>query len=128
SVTDLEQSLVEVEMLLDSHYQQLNSTVTVLLGTKLDIADTAVAAHRLETARAINGVLFDGTSDITITAEANGGTSAACSGNAATATKLETPRNINGVEFDGTANITVADNTKLSLSGGTLTGALTTTN
>ena len=50
---------------------------------------------------------FDGSSNITVTASANGGTSAACSGNAATATKLQTARTINGVSFNGTANITV---------------------
>ena len=47
-------------------------------------------------------------------------------GNASTATQLQTARNINNVAFDGTANITVADSTKLPLTGGTLTGALTT--
>ena len=47
------------------------------------------------------------------------------SGNATTATTLETARTINGVSFDGSANITVADATKLPLTGGTLTGALT---
>lgn len=45
-------------------------------------------------------------------------------GNAATATKLQTARTINGVSFDGSANITIADNTKLPLSGGTITGSL----
>jgi hypothetical protein len=52
-------------------------------------------------------------------------TASACSGNAATATILATARTINGVSFNGSANITVADSTKLPLSGGTLTGALT---
>jgi len=47
----------------------------------------------------------------------------AVSGNAATATKLATPRLINGVAFDGTANIAIADNSKLPLSGGSLTGS-----
>ena len=46
----------------------------------------------------------------------------AVTGNAATATKLATPRLINGVSFDGTANIAIADNSKLPLSGGTLSG------
>jgi hypothetical protein len=46
----------------------------------------------------------------------------AVSGNAATATKLATPRLINGVAFDGTANVAIADNSKLPLSGGYLTG------
>jgi hypothetical protein len=45
-------------------------------------------------------------------------------GNASTATKLVTARTINGVSFDGTANITVTDDTKVSLSGSTLTGHL----
>ena len=45
-------------------------------------------------------------------------------GSANSAVKLQTPRNINGVAFDGTKNITVADNTKLPLTGGTLTGDL----
>jgi len=48
-------------------------------------------------------------------------------GNAATATALQTARNINGVAFNGTADITVADSTKLSLTGGTLTGQLVST-
>ena len=49
-------------------------------------------------------------------------------GNSDTATKLQTPRNINGVAFDGTKDITVADNTKLSLTGGTVTGKITCQN
>lgn len=48
----------------------------------------------------------------------------ALSGNASTATKLQTARTINGVSFDGSANITVADNTKLPLTGGTLTTSI----
>lgn len=46
-------------------------------------------------------------------------------GLADSATKLETPRTINGVSFDGQANISIFDETKLLLSGGTLTGVLT---
>jgi len=51
---------------------------------------------------------------------------AALTGNASTATTLATARTINGVSFNGAANITVADSTKLPLSGGALTGAVTT--
>jgi hypothetical protein len=47
------------------------------------------------------------------------------SGNSTTATRLQTPRTINGEQFDGTGNITIVDNTKLPISGGTLTGLLT---
>ena len=57
----------------------------------------ATTATKLETARTINGVAFDGTKDITINNVAN----------ATTATKLETARTINGVAFDGTKNITI---------------------
>lgn len=42
--------------------------------------------------------------------------------NVASASKLETPRKINGKLFDGTQDITIADDTKLPLSGGTITG------
>ena len=91
----------------------------------ISLVGNASTATTLQTARTINGVSFDGTANITITAAANGGTSAACSGNAATATKLATARTINGVSFDGTANITVADATKLPLTGGVLSGTLT---
>ena len=65
-------------------------------------AVTNVAASRLENARKINGVDFDGTQDITIP-----------TGNADTATladaaiKLQTPRKINSVDFDGTQDITI---------------------
>lgn len=61
---------------------------------KAPSASAADTATKLQTARAINGVSFDGTRNINISAPANGGTSAACSGNAATATKLQTARAI----------------------------------
>jgi hypothetical protein len=95
----------------------------------------AATATALQTARAINGVNFDGTTPITITAAAGTltgttlasnvlsssltsvGTLAALtvtatitgsvSGNAATATALTTSRNIDGIAFNGTSNITV---------------------
>ena len=107
----------------------------------------AATATALETARKINGVDFDGTADITVTAAAGtltGNTlnstvvnssltsvgtltdltvtnpiSGSVTGNAATATALETARNINGVSFDGTADITVTADAG-TLSGNTL--------
>ena len=45
-------------------------------------------------------------------------------GNSLTASQLQTPRSINGVLFDGSTDISVRDDTKLSLIGGSLTGAL----
>jgi hypothetical protein len=87
---------------------KLQAQVTSLGTNKLDKTATAAAATKLATARTINGVNFDGSANISISAPANGGTSAACSGNAATATKLATARTINGVAFDGSANISIS--------------------
>ena len=61
----------------------------------------AATATRLQTGRTINGVMFDGSGNINISAPANGG-------NAATATRLQTGRTINGVMFDGSGNINIS--------------------
>ena len=72
------------ELIADKFTGTLNGTVN----------GNAASATKLQTSRRINGVLFNGTGDITITAAANGGTSASCSGNAASATRLQTARRI----------------------------------
>lgn len=93
--------------------------------TRLDTfagSGSAAQAAKLTTARKINGIDFDGTANITITAAANGG-NAATAGSATTATKLTTARTINGVEFDGTANITIT----AVANGGTANSAGTAT-
>jgi hypothetical protein len=110
------------------------------------ISGNAGTATKLATARAINGVNFDGTAAITVTAAAGtlSGTTLAAgviassltsvgtlaaltvtatitgsiSGNAGTATTLQTARAINGVNFDGSAAITV------TAAAGTLTGTV----
>ncbi len=69
-----------------------NITITTITGN-------AGSATKLQTARNINGVAFDGTKDIHITT---------ISGNAGSATKLQTARKINGVAFDGTQDITIS--------------------
>lgn len=103
-----------------------------------DSAKNVASAAKLTTARTINGVLFDGTQNISLpvseayslpTASASvlGGIKVgtglttsnsilsvdtlnqSTTGNAATATKLATARTINGTSFDGTANITTAN-------------------
>ena len=84
---------------------------------------SAATATKLATARTIGGVSFDGTADINLPGVNTTGNQST-TGNAATATKLATARSINGVGFDGTANITIADDTKLPLTGGTITGSL----
>jgi Phage-related tail fibre protein len=66
----------------------------------------AVSATKLQTARTIGGVGFDGTANINlpgVNTQGNQNTT----GNAATATRLQTARTINGVAFNGTANITI---------------------
>jgi hypothetical protein len=72
---------------------------------------------------------YIGTESISVTRASNAQTLAgtSISGNAGTATRLATARNINGVAFDGSADITVADNTKLPLTGGTISSDLTIT-
>ena len=127
-----------------------NSVLTIsTAGTWSGLAGSATV---LATPRAINGVNFDGSGPITITAasstllaNANTWTGAntftstltgTLTGNASTATTLATPRNINGVAFDGSAAITItaASSTLLANNnlfsgnntfGGTLTGTLT---
>lgn len=59
-----------------------------------------------------------------LTAQGNAKFVGPLQGNADTATRLQTPRTINGVQFDGTRNIVIEDNTKLPLTGGTVTGQL----
>ena len=66
----------------------------------------AVSATKLQTARTIGGVAFDGTANINLPGVNTGGNQST-TGNAATATRLQTARTINGVSFNGTANITI---------------------
>lgn len=72
----------------------------------LNADGNAVSATKLQTARKIGGVAFDGTADISLPGVNTQGNQST-TGNAASATKLQTARTINGVAFDGTANITL---------------------
>ena len=102
------------------------------------LSGNATTATTLQTPRAINGVSFDGSTPITVTADAGTLTgttlnasvvsssltsvgtltnlsvtnpiSGSVSGNAGTATKLSAGNTINGVNFDGSAAITVPVN------------------
>jgi len=140
----------------------LKSTITgsslTSVGTLTNLAVTnpivgnvngnAATATKLAATKNINGVPFDGSTDITISATADAGTLAgtalkstitgssltsvgtltnlavtnpivgSINGNAATATKLAAPKNINGVPFDGSNDITIS----ASADAGTLTG------
>lgn len=119
--------------------------VVVAYAYDTGVGGSATTAARLDPGRNINGVLFDGSADVTVPAAAGtltGSTLAAgvtsssltsvgtltaltvtatitgsVSGNAGTATALQTARAINGVSFNGTADITV------TAAAGTLTGS-----
>ncbi|EPN1432115.1 phage tail protein [Escherichia coli] len=67
----------------------------------------AATATKLQTARTIGGVSFDGTANINLPGVNTTGNQNT-TGNAATATKLQTARTINGVSFDGSANISLS--------------------
>ncbi|HAN9242575.1 TPA: hypothetical protein IGQ01_003248 [Escherichia coli] len=64
----------------------------------------AASATKLQTARTIGGVSFNGTANIDLPGVNKTGNQST-TGNAATATKLQTARTIGGVSFDGSANI-----------------------
>ncbi|MGR8156672.1 tail fiber protein [Escherichia coli] len=85
----------------------------------------AATATKLQTARTIGGVSFDGTANINLPGVNTTGNQNT-TGNAATATKLQTARTINGVSFDGSKNIELTprsigtiNSTTMSFSGGT---------
>lgn len=93
----------------------VNTKTVTLPPVQTTISGNAASATKLETARLIGGVYFDGTSDI-ILPGVNSIGNQNTTGNAATATNadiaskaiaLQTPRKINGTAFDGTADINV---------------------
>lgn len=87
------------------HYQAAYGATT--WGTASELAyttDNVASATKLETARLIGGVAFDGTANINLPGVNTTGNQNT-TGNAATATQLATARTIGGVAFNGTANI-----------------------
>ncbi|EMG9328945.1 tail fiber protein [Escherichia coli] len=70
------------------------------------LTGNASTATKLQTARTIGGVSFDGSANIDLPGVNKAGNQST-TGNAATATKLQTARTINGVKFDGSANISI---------------------
>ncbi|EPG2867385.1 phage tail protein, partial [Pluralibacter gergoviae] len=75
-------------------------------GAQGALTGNASTATKLQTARKIGGVAFDGSADINLPG-VNAAGNQATSGNAGSATKLQTARKIGGVAFDGTADISV---------------------
>lgn len=96
-------------------YNKTSNVLTVAGGVAADLTGNADTATKLETARNIGGVSFDGSADIDLAGVNTSGTQDT-TGNAATATKLATARTIAGNSFDGSANITIAG-TDLSATG-----------
>lgn len=87
------------------HYQaSIDESVWGYGRTLAYVDDNVASATKLQTARTIGGVSFDGTANINLPGVNTVGNQNT-SGNAATATKLQTKRSINGVPFDGTSNI-----------------------
>lgn len=93
----------------------VNTKTVTLPPVQTTISGNAASATKLETARLIGGISFDGTSDI-ILPGVNSIGNQNTTGNAATATNanlatkavaLQTPRKINGTNFDGTSDINV---------------------
>ena len=79
---------------------------TFAKGLAGELTGNASTATKLQTARRIGGVAFDGSGDVNlpgVNQQGNQNTT----GNAATATKLQTARNINGVKFDGSGDINI---------------------
>lgn len=71
-----------------------------------ELTGNASTATKLQTARRIGGVAFDGSGDVNLPGVNQQGNQDT-TGNAATATKLQTARNINGVRFDGSRDINI---------------------
>ena len=129
---DISWTLAEIGAASTNHNQASN-TITAMTGyTKGNTSSAITTSDTLNSAIGKLENKVDSKANSTHTHNYAGSNTAGgaansaltCTGNSATATKLQTPRNINGVAFDGTKNITVADNTKLPLTGGTLTGDL----
>jgi hypothetical protein len=72
--------------------------------TSSSITGNAATATKLQNARTIGGISFDGSANINLPGVNTAGNQNT-TGNAATATKLQTARTIGGISFDGSANI-----------------------
>ena len=120
---DISWTLAEIGAASTNHNQASN-TITAMTGYTKGNASSAITTS--DTLNSAIGKLenkVDSKANSTHTHNYAGSNTAG--GAANSAVKLQTPRNINGVAFDGTKDITIADNTKLPLTGGTMTGNLT---
>ncbi|MFZ4219697.1 phage tail protein [Enterobacter ludwigii] len=108
--TTTAKGIVQLSSATDSDSETMAATpkavkaVKAIADAALPATGNAASASKLQTARTIGGVSFDGTANINLPGVNTAG-SQSTSGNAATATKLQTACTIGGVSFDGTANI-----------------------
>jgi hypothetical protein len=138
----------------DAEKTKLAGILGTNTGDQTTITGNAGTATKLAATKNINGVAFDGSADITVTADAGTLTGTALNstvtessltsvgtltnlsvtnaiagsitGNAGTATKLVAPKNINGVAFDGSSDITISAAAAADqLSGTTLKSTVT---
>ncbi|NZC99654.1 tail fiber protein [Escherichia coli] len=84
----------------------IGNGLNVTGGVNGSLNGNAATATKLQTARTIGGVSFDGSANIDLPGVNTTGNQNT-TGNAATATKLATARNINGVKFDGSGDINI---------------------
>ncbi|EOW5741005.1 tail fiber protein [Escherichia coli H45] len=84
----------------------IGNGLNVTGGVNGSLNGNAATATKLQTARTIGGVSFDGSANINLPGVNIAGNQNT-TGNAATATKLATARNINGVKFDGSGDINI---------------------
>lgn len=105
-----------------------NASITIN-GTAVELGGTVMIDTGTANNTSNQVVKRDGSGNFaagTITATLNGNASTATSAQTSiSAQRLVTARRINNVLFDGTEDITVADNSKLPLAGGSLSGFLT---
>ncbi|HBC9042179.1 TPA: tail fiber protein [Escherichia coli] len=109
-LTDSDNSLGTYNRLRPLIINNANGAVTIGNGLNVtggingSLNGNAATATKLQTARTIGGVSFDGSANIDLPGVNKAGNQST-TGNAATATKLQTARTIGGVSFDGSANI-----------------------
>ncbi|EOT3919442.1 phage tail protein, partial [Escherichia coli] len=84
----------------------VSGPLSVTGGLTGSLNGNASTATKLQTARSIGGVVFDGSANINLPGVNTTGNQNT-TGNALTATKLQTPRLVSGVEFDGSKDITL---------------------
>ncbi|EFN6227080.1 phage tail protein [Escherichia coli] len=84
----------------------VSGPLSVTGGLTGSLNGNASTATKLQTARSIGGVVFDGSANINLPGVNTTGNQNT-TGNAATATKLQTARKISGVPFDGSKDITL---------------------